>query len=176
MADQRPTNKAELIKEIDRTWPELNTALDRLTETQMTTIRDAEGWTVKDHITHIAAWERSVVFFLQGKPRHEGLGVGEKLYLEDDDDINAVIQRQTKDLASAEARTQLRDVHGQLLNLLQPLSDEDLQKPYRHYLPDEPGEGEGPMVFFVIYGNTAGHFEEHLGWIEALAGRSNQAL
>src|SRR5438477_11337149 len=105
MADQRPTNKAELMKEMDRTWPALNAALDRLTDAQMTGIRDAEGWAVKDHITHIAAWERSVVFFLQGRPRHEGLGVDEKLYLEDDDQINAVIQRQTKDLTPDEART-----------------------------------------------------------------------
>jgi hypothetical protein len=52
---------------------------------------------------------------------------------------------------------------------LQPLTDVDLQQPYRHYLPAEPGEGDGPPAFNVIYGNSAHHFAEHLAWIEALA-------
>ncbi|MCB0189193.1 MAG: hypothetical protein KDE31_33215, partial [Caldilineaceae bacterium] len=54
------------------------------------------------------------------------------------------------------------------LAALAPLTDEDLQKPYRHYLPDEPGEGDGPPAMNVVYGNSAHHFREHLAWIEAL--------
>lgn len=171
MSDQRPITKAQLMKEIDRTWPQLNTAFDRLTEEQMTTIRDPEGWAVKDHITHLTAWEHSMVYLLQGKPRHEGLGISEKLYLEgSEDEINAAIQRRSKDMTLAQVQTQLRDAHEQLLNLLQPLSDEDLLKPYSHYLPNEPGDDDGSPIFFRVYGNSAGHFEEHLGWIEVLAG------
>jgi hypothetical protein len=171
MTEQRPTTKAELMKEIDLSWPELNAALDRLTETQMTAIRDAEGWAVKDHIIHMAAWERSVVFFLQGKPRYEGLGVDDALYLKgSDDEINAVIQEERKGMSSDEARAQLRDVHKQVMDLLQPLTDEDLQKPYRDYLPNEPGEDDGRIALNTVYGNTSGHFKEHLEWIEALVG------
>ncbi|MCI0575972.1 MAG: DinB family protein, partial [Chloroflexi bacterium] len=150
-------------------WNALNAALGRLTEAQMTTIRDPQGWTVKDHLIHLAAWERGSVFFLQGKPRHEGIGVGETLYLTgSDDEINDAIFQQRKDLPLDEALAHFRDVHQQMMAALQPLTDADLKKPYRHYLPNDPGEGDGPPAIKVIYGNSAHHFADHLGWIEAL--------
>src|SRR5436190_7791164 len=138
MADERPKTKAQLMSELDRTWPVLNDVLDNLTDEQMTNIRDPEGWAIKDHINHMAAWEQSVVAMLQGRPRYEGLGVDKKLYEEgNDDDINAVIQRGTKDLTAAISRAQLEEAHEQFLKLLEPMTDEDLLKPYSHYLPDE---------------------------------------
>ena len=173
MTERQVMTKAELLADIEPAWAALNAALDRLTQTQMTTFADAQGWTVKDHLIHLTAWERSMVFFLQGQPRHIGLGVDEALYLEgNDDDINAVIHQQCKDLPVAEALEQFRDTHQQLMTLLQPLTDADLQKPYRHYLPDEPGEGDGPPAINLIYGNTAHHFTEHLAWIEALVNKA----
>ena len=175
MTDRQVTTKAELLADIERAWLALNAALDRLTETQMTRVTDAQGWTVKDHIIHLTHWERSVVFFLQGKPRHAGLGVDEAIYLKSaDDEINAVIYQQRKDLPLSDALAQFRDAHQQLLTLLQPLTDADLQKPYRHYLPDEPGDGDGPPAISVIYGNSAHHFAEHLVWIEALVDTDNR--
>lgn len=172
MSERQVTAKAELLADIERAWVALNATLDQLTEVQMTTITDPQGWTVKDHIIHMAAWERSVVFFLQGQPRHAGLGVDEALYLNgSDDEINAAIFRQRKDLPLSAALTQFRDVHQQLLNLLQSLTDTDLRKPYRQYLPDEPGEGDGPLAINVIGSNSAEHFTEHLAWMEALVGR-----
>lgn len=169
MTERRVATKAELLSDIEHAWAALNAALGRLTEIQMTTIRDAQGWTVKDHLIHLAHWERSVVFFLQGKPRHAGLDVDEALYLNSgDDETNAVIFQRRKDDPFGEALAQFRDIHQQLLQLLQPLTDADLRQPYRHYLPDEPGEGDGPPAINVIYGNSAHHFAEHLAWIEAL--------
>jgi hypothetical protein len=163
------TAKAGLLADIERSWAALTATLDRLTEQQLTVRQDAEGWTVVDHVTHLTAWERSIVFFLQGQARHEGLGVDEAVYLRgDDDEINAIICRQRRGLRPEEALVQLRDVHGQLLRLLPPLTDGGLQLPYRHYLPDEPGDGDGPPALEVIHGNSAGHFAEHLAWIEVL--------
>ncbi|HYP39486.1 MAG TPA: ClbS/DfsB family four-helix bundle protein [Chloroflexia bacterium] len=167
------TTKDKLLRDTEQSWQELNSLLDQLPEAQATGPQDAEGWTAKDHVIHMTAWERSVVFFLQGKPRHEGLGVEEQLYQTGDDDaINAVVYEQRKDLPLADALAQFQDVHSQLLNLLQPLSDADLQKPYRHYLPNEPSDGADRKAFDVIYANTADHFREHLGWIRALTGEA----
>ena len=169
MTEPHVTNKAELLIEIEHTWLALNTALESLTETQLTLPQDAQGWTVKDHLIHITFWERSAVFFLQGEPRHQGLGVEETLYLNGDDNaINASIYQQHKDIPLSEVLSHFRSIHQQLLRQLQPLTDVDLQKPYRHYLPEEPGEGDGPTALNVIYGNSAHHFVEHLPWITAL--------
>ena len=92
MSTNRVTTKAQLMLEIEDGWLIINQAIDSLSKAQMTTLRDDEGWTVKDHIDHMTAWERSALYFLQGKPRHEGLGVEESVYLsEDEDSINAAI-------------------------------------------------------------------------------------
>jgi hypothetical protein len=175
MTEGRRITKADLLTDIHRAWEALNTILDRLTEAQLTELRDKQGWAVKDHLIHITSWERSVAFFLQGKPRHEGLGIDEALYLSGSDDaINAVIYQQRKGMPLTEAMAQLRDVHRNMLELLQPMTDMDLTKPYRTYLPDEPGEGEGPPAYDVINGNTAVHFSEHLGWIVTLVAVGGQ--
>jgi hypothetical protein len=169
MVEEQITTKAELLAEMERSWNALNTTIERLTEGQMTTAKDMQGWTVKDHLVHITFWERSVVFLLQGKPRHEGLGIDETLYLHGaEDEINAVIRQQHQTIPLVEALAQFRSTHRQLLAALQPLTDRDLQEPYRHYLPDEPGEGDGPPALDVVYGNSAHHFAEHLPWIEVL--------
>ena len=169
ITERRVTSQAELLVDIEQAWTTLNSALDHLTETQMTVPQDAQGWTVKDHLIHLTFWERSVVFFLQRQPCHQGLGVEEALYLNGNDDaINAIIYQRHRDLSLSEALSQFRSIHQQLLKLLEPLTDADLQKPYRHYLPDEPGEGDGPPALNVIDGNSAHHFAEHLPWITAL--------
>jgi hypothetical protein len=172
MAEPNTLDKSNLLAAIDRSWIALNAALKRLTESQLTTIRDVQGWTVKDHIVHMTRWERSVVFFLQHLPRHDGLGVEETLYLQGSEDaINATIYRQASDLVLGDALLQFRENHRRLLELLAPLTDADLQKRYRDFLPDEPGDGDGPPAIDVIHGNTAHHFAEHLGWIEALVNK-----
>ena len=165
------TTKANLLAEIAHGWSALNGTFDHLTEPQMTMLHDTQGWTVKDHIIHLSSWERSVVFFLQNKPRHVGLGVEEALYLNGTaDGINDAIFQQSLDISLAEALAQWRDGHEELLKLIQPLTDADLQKPYRRYLPDESGEGDGPTAYDLIFGNTAGHFADHRGWIAKLLG------
>jgi hypothetical protein len=169
MAEQRATTKAELLADIEQSWTALNAALDQMTQVEQTGPKDAQGWTVKDHLVHLAAWERSVIFMLQGKPRHEGLGVEEDLYLSKDyDRINAEIFQQHREEALDETVSLLNSTHQQMMDLLQNLTDEDLHRPYRRYLPDEPGEGDGPPALNLIYGNTADHFAEHLEWITAL--------
>ena len=169
MNERLITTKAELLADINQNWGLLHEALNRLDESQLTDIRDAQGWSVKDHLIHMTAWERSAVFLLQGKPRHEGLGIDETLYLNgDEDSINAAIHDTRKGQSLADTLTQFREVHGQLLRLLEPMTDADLQNNYRHFLPDEPGEGDGPPVINVVYGNSAHHFAEHQRWIEWL--------
>ncbi len=169
MSERQVTTKAELVDEIERAWTAFTAALERWTETQLITIRDPQGWTVKDHLVHLAYWERSAVFFLAGRPRHTALGVTEELYLKgSDDEINAAIFQAHQALPWAEAMAQLRAVQRQLMSVLGPLTDADLQKRYRAYLPDEPVDGDGPPAVNVVYGNSAGHFAEHLAWIEEL--------
>ncbi|MEZ4615423.1 MAG: DinB family protein [Caldilineaceae bacterium] len=171
MSEERITKKSDLLAHIDRDWSALSSALAQLSPETMTTVQDDQGWTVKDHLIHLYYWERSALYFLQGKPRPAGLGVTEEIYATDDVDlINDAIVQQHQSLSLEDAMAQLHALQPALLAALEPLTDDDLQKPYRHYLPDEPGEGDGPPARNVVYGNSAHHFREHLAWIKALAG------
>lgn len=169
MPEPETKTQRKLLADIEREWNALQTYLSRLTPAQLCEVRDPHGWSVKDHLIHLAYWERGALFFLQGKPRHIGMDVPESLYLDGGfDQINAVIQHKHKDLPLEAVQAFLQDIHRQMLEKLAKLSDADLKKPYRRYLPDEPGVGEGPPALDVIYANTAEHFAEHLAWIKAL--------
>jgi hypothetical protein len=168
MADRKINTKAALVGDIIPAWTALNQTLEGLTDWQKRA-KDANGWSVKDHLVHLAAWENSVVYMLQGKPRHEGLGVEAYTYaLGDEDVINAAIQKKNRNLSYRQAYEHLQEVHATLMWLVEGMSNAALLKPYRAYLPDEPSQGEGPPVINLIYGNTAYHFNEHLVWINDL--------
>lgn len=170
MTEDNITTKGELLDVIDREWLALQSVLARLDAAQMTDVHDAEGWNVKDHLVHLAAWERSVVNLLQGEPRYAALGVEQSVYARHDfEEINAAIQARTAAITPQEAQAELEAVHGQLLALLEPLGDEDLNQPYYHYLPEEADDDRRTMD--VIYGNSAHHFHEHLGWMAALVAK-----
>jgi len=169
MTNLQATNKAELLAQMDRTWNAFITTLDKLTPEQMIIHKDPQGWTIKDHLCHLTIWERSEVSLLQGRPRHEALGVEETLYLTGtEDEINAVIQQQHKNISLEKALAQLRVTHQELVGLLQTLPDQDLQKLYHHFLPNEISEEDGTQELQVAFNNIASHFAEHHRWIQAL--------
>lgn len=168
-----PRTKEEVLARIEQSRRALEGRIGELSAAQLTGPKDRAGWSVKDHLAHLAAWERSIAYLLRGRPRHEGLGVPEVSYLgtdgTDEDGINAIIHGRTRDWPLAEALESFRDAHRQLLAALGPLTYEDLLEPYSHYLPDEPGEDDGTPILRRILGNTAEHYEEHRPWIEALS-------
>ena len=172
MTDRITSMKAGLMLEIETTWAALHSTLARLSEDEMTEVHDRAGWTVKDHLTHITAWEESVISFLQGLPRHEGLGVDQALYSNGSfDDINAVIQELRKSLTLEQATAQLHAIHLSLMRLLEPLSEADLAQPLRHFLPGSPVD-DARRAIDIVRDNTSSHFSEHLVWIEALVRRN----
>ena len=169
MTETYEWTKADLMAGFDASWPSLKEALDQLSAEQMTGLTDAAGWSVKDHLSHLAAWENSVVVLLRGRPRHEGLGIDEELYVNGTEDaVNDAIYQRDHALTVDEARDRLRDIHAQLLAELAPLDDADLNQPMRHFLPDWTGQGDGPPIIAVIHGNSAEHFADHLAWIRTL--------
>ena len=166
-----PQDMPGVLARINDSYATLQTTLDGWSAAQMTGPTDTAGWTVKDHIAHLAAWERSMVFLFDGRPRHEGLGVSATLYHSDEiDAINAAIRDQQAGLALDEAREELAAVHRELLARLDTLTYNDLLKPYAHFLPDEPGDDDGSPILYRVWGNSGGHYAEHLPWMTAIVG------
>ena len=68
-----PTSLEELLGRIDREWGRLNGLIRRMTPEQLEASIDG-GWSPKDHLAHVTAWERYLIgTVVGGGPGHEGL-------------------------------------------------------------------------------------------------------
>lgn len=172
MTDKWITTKADLLAHIEEQWNALHGLFNILTDHELTEIKNPDGWSIKDHVAHMTAWENFVIATLTGHPRHEGLGIPKAVYDTDDiDTINKAIFELHKDEPTHVVFPAFHHTHQKLLALIEQLSDEDLNKAYSHFLPTDSG-GHLPVIN-VIYGNTAHHFKEHLGWIQAMLAKHN---
>ncbi|MGI8552879.1 MAG: ClbS/DfsB family four-helix bundle protein [Dehalococcoidia bacterium] len=166
----KPQDKDLLLERIDQSWRDLQETLGRLREDQVTR-PGSDGWSIKDHLAHLDAWERSILSLLQGRPPYEGLGVDEAVYRDDlEDRINEAIYAQNRNRGLPDVLAGFRKTHADVETLLERLTPEDLGRPYSFYLPDEhPNDGgvvQQPALNWIV-GNTYEHFREHRTWIEA---------
>jgi hypothetical protein len=170
MADERILSKAELIANIEHGWDDFQSYLKTFTETQLIGPTDAVGWTIKDHLGHLAAWEDSVYAVLTKQPRREYMGVDRDTWKSGDfDKINAVIRARYAHLSLADTLNQLETVHRRVMEQIQLLSDDDLGKPFNTF---QPGSANEAPIIGSIIGNTYDHYAEHKGWIAAIVGKS----
>jgi len=173
MADEyqdHPTSVDDTLQRMDSGWLRLSAFIEGLTPAQLTRPTDAAGWTVKDHLAHLAAWERSMAYALQGRPRHEGLGVDEGTYLNDTDaeDINEAVHAASRDVPLDDVLATLRANHERMRELVAGLTDADLRRSYSSFLPNEPGKDDGQPIVARIAGNAYEHYDEHLPWMERI--------
>jgi hypothetical protein len=161
-----PDVKSDLLDRIERSWTELGQLVGALDDEQL--MRPGpDGWAIKDHLAHLAAWELSLVGLLEGRDRVAAMGLpaaGDH----DLDQLNAEVFELHRGLGSAEARALLDDANVQVRNALGRLSDEDLQRPYAHYQADADDEGSAQPVIGWVVGNTYEHVQEHRRMIAGL--------
>src|SRR5690606_12113861 len=119
MIADHPTSLSEVKEWIARHREPLLALLDQLPPEQRDELRDPAGWAPKDHLAHLTMWERSMLYLLTRRPRHEGLGIERDLYLSHDvDAINDVIYHQHRDRDWESVRAGFDAVHGELLATL----------------------------------------------------------
>ncbi len=166
VADRTPISKALLLASVQKGWNDLNTFLNGLTDEQKTVPTDAAGWTVKDHMMHMAVWEDGLTGKLDKQNRRVYMDIEEATWNSGDDPINAVIQQRYKDLPLAEVEQRRQSIHSKLLKQIDDLSEETLQSPFGAYDPNSPSER---AVYEYIGSSTYYHYAEHLPWMAAIA-------
>jgi len=161
MADKLPKNTPELLSEIEREWLELQKAIKKLTNEQMT-IPDSGGWSPKDNLAHLAAWMHIMCEAdLNKKPLHEVMGMdAATLAGLDEDGENAILFERYRNLPTAEVLTWLDSTYARVLETLKKTPFADLMKPIRDTDPEKR-----PVIRSVL-GNTSEHFVEHRQVIE----------
>lgn len=168
MVNPTHISKPEFDQKFAAAWAELEACLASLSEKQMMEIRDEQGWNVRDHLTHLAAWEESMARLFQGQPRHQTLGVElDKFSGENIDKINAAIQERGMGMSMGEALEKLRSTHQLLMKSVAGLSETDLNQPAAVFFAQFPLD-DTRRVFELIKANASDHYLEHLPWIRKI--------
>ena len=169
----KPRNKSELFQAVCAAHGDLERVLNQLTDEQLTA-PGVDGWTVKDHLAHVTAWEQGLAALLQKKSRYAAMGLTSDEWSNlDMNGMNASIFERNKARSLADVRTAFHNSYQQLLETLNHLEDSDLLKPYSHYDPSERGEDAGKPILNWIEGDTYGHYAVHSGWIQKMIDRAN---
>jgi hypothetical protein len=153
----------ELLAEIDASWTRLMETMSAASESQKTGAADPQGWTVLDHMAHITAWERSVLFPLEGKRRHEALGITEEEYKQDIDTSNELIRTQTQGHAYEQVMSDAGQMHE---SLIAAVKSTDLDTLWKSIADVCPGDSASERSFMeILMGDTAEHYDEHRDYI-----------
>src|SRR5262245_23759753 len=93
-----PRSKAELLERARREYTALEQTLGRLSEAQMTA-RPDDGWSVKDILAHIAAWQQILLtFHVGGRPFQEAApGIPANYQTDGVESINQGLYQRDKD-------------------------------------------------------------------------------
>ena len=160
-----PRSTRELLARIQRSRLALERTLAPLTEAQMTA-PGPTGWSIKDHLAHLAAWESGVVALLNRRSRFAAMNL-EAAVVQGmtEEEINEVIYQQHAGLSLAQVRDQLDAAEREMRQVLQRLDDHELLAPYASFLP-EGSAGRQDPVLYAIAGNTYEHYDEHREYIE----------
>ena len=164
------TTKQDLMAQTITAWNTLVEYVDGLTAEQWTGRRDAAGWSVKDHVSHVTLWDRAVIAALRNQvPMQETLGISETAWSAGGfDPMNEEIRH----LADAEGVEQVkadRDATWtDLVALMDELTEEQLaQSGAQAGL----AVGTGPLVepvLEVLADYWGAHYAEHLQDIQAI--------
>lgn len=159
--------KIDGIRErVDVSWTDLSELVDSLGPEALATT-GSDGWAVKDHLAHVAAWEQSLMAIFDGRDRIEAMGLKDVQH--ETDAINAAVWELHHARSSEDAIAYFRDTHARLMARLETMDDEAIELPYSHYQPSAKGEenSELPVVEWIA-GNTYEHYLEHIDWIKNL--------
>jgi len=162
----QPRSVADVLSRIHTTWSELVGTLDGLSQSQLVEA-DPEGWSIKDHLAHITAWDRVPAAIMRGDRQHVAFGLDEGAYerIDSVDQLNAIIYERHRDRALADVQADMQQAHADLVSAVEKLSDADLDRAIADFGSDP--DDTRPLRD-KIEGDSYGHYVEHAGWLRQL--------
>ncbi len=173
-ASPTPTTKDELLQRLKSDRLEWDNLIATVPEETGSEPNLPNGWAVKDLLAHVAAYERWTAAQIQAanegrEPTDMELYGREALPGEaggwDEDQINAAIYEQHKDLTYAEARAFAGEAFNALVAALEATPDDDLLRPGA-----QAWLHEGNLLTAVA-GQTYDHYAMHDSDLRTVAGR-----
>lgn len=168
------TSMSEFVIAVERAWKPYRDYISSLTPEQLDGPSDAAGWTVKDHIAHVTSWQEGITAVLQGRPRHEGMGLSKAdrvSEVETDDEVDA-LNAKMRDIdahfSGEEAVEEAILKHEGFVMELESQPEEAVSRKRSDYLP---GPDPDDMSFTDwVWNNSGAHYAEHLTYIRRILG------
>lgn len=128
---REPRNRSELLAAIAQSWGACVDLIDGLADEQWTARTDQRGWTVKDHVAQVAAWENVVTeVFRVGAPQYVTFRMTEAEWAAGGAArADAVIHARTAGQSLRRVRNNRDVTHARIVSMLGGLSDADLARP-----------------------------------------------
>lgn len=163
--DDMSTGAEEILEEIHASRAEIEAIIDELSQAQMTQATDEGGWSIKDHLAHIAEWQRRGLGVIEGRAAWESLGIDKETYQSlDIDGINQLIYDRNKDRLLPEVLTDFRKTQEKVILTLEQMNEDDLERQIPASLDERYRR-----IIDIARDNFAGHDHDHVEDIRQLA-------
>ena len=163
--DDLPTGAEEVLENVHSARAEIEAIIDQLSQEQMTGATDEGGWSIKDHLAHIAEWQWRGLAIIEGRTSWEALNIDEETYQNKSiDEINHIIYERHKDESLPEVLTEFRKAQERVILTLEQMNEDDLERP----IPASFKE-KYPRIVDLVEANFSGHDRDHVEDIRELA-------
>lgn len=163
-----PATKQELLHRIRERHAEMEELLSSLSPAQMTAPLLDDGWSVKDSLAHLAAWENKMLGWIGNYQRGEavvrwapGFEIDGSNSEEQMHRYNAYLFEQNRERELTDVLDTFRETFMNLVATIESLSDTEIFD--AHYFPTR----EGSPLLDLLIGDTYEHYDEHIGWVRA---------
>lgn len=166
-----PTNKAQLLQGVGQAHDELERTLALLRSEQMTEPLLEGGWSVKDLMAHLSAWEQLTIERIAVRHDAEKLAEIYRRFGEGDeglDNLNNELFLAEKDKPLPDVRRDFNQSYSDFMQMVADLPEEDLFQEGRSLIWD------GAPLWGLIAGNSFTHYHEHTAQIQTIIDRDNQ--
>jgi len=157
--------KSDLLANIRRDRAQFDALVARVGEARMTEPALEDGWSVKDVLAHISAWEKICLALVRNNRPFQAPPPGESG--PSTDVINQKIYEESRGKRLDDIVAEARRSYADLLALVEGLSEDALTAVLG---AGQEGTGGSPPVWQLISGNSDDHYREHSAQIERWLG------
>jgi hypothetical protein len=159
----------DLLHRIRQERARLDEAMSRVPDDRVLE-RDNGAWTGKDHLAHLATWQRVALARVTGIVPDDIADVVRGEYTEEGiDAINERFYEAGRDRSLKDVRADFTTSYDATCHAVEALDDADLG---RDWLPGHPERG---TLAQTVAANTSEHYDEHIWVFETLAERESPA-